>query len=368
MTDQIVSVWQSTLQPDAPSRNLSEMRDALVEHRHALGFKSLKECLRIGPATIRPILSDELLSRLEKPSEESFAVFDDPVFLIWLRFLHRAAAESQQDEIIHHSCNLPAVLARVAKRIGGGELRYVEGSEIAFQQDDLDPYVALATPPTYDFNHAAQKVPWTERPGHPVDLECELLGLAIQEIGNTWSELKEQVVDVVKIIGYLPDATFRSCSAARYSGIVYLGNMDESILDLEESIVHEAGHQVLYRLAELTPLTMPGTPLEANYVLPWSGSQRDLFGYLHAFYIYALLAKYYLRRLARAGRYARDCQKRALLIAMGCNLAAPTLQRDQNLTEQAHLIVELLSEQMKDVQQSLSVIHFNGTGAAGASN
>ncbi|EOZ4753919.1 HEXXH motif-containing putative peptide modification protein, partial [Pseudomonas aeruginosa] len=185
--------------------------------------------------------------------------------------------------------------------------------------------------------------------GHPLRMQAGLLGSALKNIETAWPELHAQIEECVRIFGYLPDAAFRSCSAARYSGIVYLGNMDESLLDLEESIVHETGHQVLYQLGEMTRLTLPQTPLEANYVLPWSGSRRDLFGFLHAHYIYALLVKYYWRRANLDGREAAECRGRALLILSGCLKATPMLQGDANLTEQGRIIVERLAEELAEL-------------------
>lgn len=358
-----VSAWQSTFHPDADDRDGSEMRRMFVLQRQTLGFESLKECKRMGSDAVKNALSDELLSRLAQPTEENLALFDDPVFLIWLRFLHRAAASSRQEEVMQHCESLPAVLARVSKRIRGAEERYIPGTLIALQQDDIDAYVQMATPPTYDFHSAANRRPWPERPGHPLALQCELVGMALDEIGAAWPEMKEQVLDLVKIIGYLPDSTFRSCSAARYSGVVYLGNLDESILDIEESIVHETGHQMLYRVAELAPMTEPGTPQDDGYVLPWSGSRRDLFGFLHAYYIYALLAKYFWRRAARGRSAAQECRKRAMLTAIGCRMATPMLLQDRNLTEQAHVIVTELSREMDELQREMGV-PVNGIGAA----
>jgi HEXXH motif-containing protein len=129
--------------------------------------------------------------------------------------------------------------------------------------------------------------------------------------------------------------------------------MEESVLDLEESIVHEAGHQILYRLGELTSLTRPGTPVEGNYVLPWSGSQRDLFGYLHAYYIYALLVKYYWRRGKRADRYALDSRLRAMIILQGSLTATTELIKDENLSDQGRLIVEELARELDQLKSEI---------------
>ena len=346
--------WHSALQPDARPQDIAGVREAFLLQRQALGFAALGECERIERSVTRTPVVGDLLATMEPGSEASLAIFDDPVFAIWLRFLHRAAANGRKEEVVRHCANLPSVLSRVAKRVSGADKQYVPGTPISLQQDDLDTYVMAATPPSYDFTKVLQSPEARNGHGHPLPLQSDLLGTALQGIGRAWPALKEQIVDVVKIIGYLPDATFRSCSAARYSGIVYLGNMDESILDIEESLVHEAGHQVLYRLAEVTPLTQPGTPVEATYELPWSGSRRDLFGFLHAFYIYALLAKYFWRRAALEDACARDCVKRCLLIMLGLRLAAPTLRADANLSGQGRLIVDLLCAEIDALQEDVA--------------
>jgi HEXXH motif-containing protein len=59
--------------------------------------------------------------------------------------------------------------------------------------------------------------------------------------------------------------------------------------------VHEFGHQILYTAMELDP--MVEDPTHEGLVLPWSGSERDWYGYFHAFFIYVLLAEYLTRRL-----------------------------------------------------------------------
>jgi hypothetical protein len=175
------------------------------------------------------------------------------------------------------------------------------------------------------------------------------------------AELKEQILDVVKIIGYLPDSTFRSCSAARYSGVVYFGNMDESLLDIEESLVHEAGHQVLYRLAEVTPITLPETPHDRHTYFRGRARSGPLWVSARILH-FALLAKYFWRRALLGGYHAQDCLKRCLLMILGLHLARPMLESDPNLSEQGLLIVRELCSDIDDLQEAIASSEVNRLG------
>jgi hypothetical protein len=346
--------WRSTFQPDGRRGDLDGMRAAFFDLRARLALASIQECEHMNRDAHVAAVGDELLALLGRRSEANFAVFDDPVFAIWMRYLHRAAANGEASEVRHHAASLCSVLERVEQRLTGRAPTYVPGTRIPVQQDDLDPYIKAATPPTYDFT-ANGKTHNGAPHGHAVRLQADLLGTALRAIGDAWPELASQVLEHVRVIGYLPDASFRSCSAARYSGVVYFGNMDESILDIEESIVHETGHQVLYRLAEVTPLTKPGTPQDPTFELPWSGSKRDFFGYLHAFYIYLLLVKYFHRRARAGGHEAEEARRRAQLILLGCILARGTLEGHPYLAEQGQLVMEGLCRDMDDLRDAMGI-------------
>ena len=342
--------WRSTFQPDRDPKHLESLRNAFLAQRAQLALEALKRCNELlWAARLEPVGHD-LLNLLSRELPANALVLDDPVFAIWLRFFHRAMANGRYEESVVHLFKLQSVLEDVERRLTKHAEAYVPGSVIAVERKRLNPYVMAATPPSYDFTRMVEGAPIV---GHPIEMQADLLGLALKSIGEAWPELKDQVIEFVRIIGYLPDATFRSCSAARYSGIVYLGNMDESVLDLEESLVHETGHQVLYRLGEMRKLTRPNTPVEATYVLPWSSSRRDLFGFLHAYYIYALLTKYYWRRAALGDRYGIECQQRAILILAGLLIATPTLKSDPNLSDQGRIIVDELSGEVEKLRDDM---------------
>lgn len=368
MTSDPSPLWESTFQPDNGMEDFRALRDDVVAQRTALGLDALKQSHEILKATNAQGLPQAFIDLLERNSKANILVFDDPVYAIWLRFFLRAMANKRTDEVLVHVSNLTSALEDVESRLTGKARLYVPQSAIPVQRDDLHPYVMLATPPTYDFTQRPATPDAAMVIGHPIRLQADLLQAALANIKAAWPQMHEQITECVRIVGYLPDCTFRSCSAARYSGIVYLGNMDESILDLEESIVHETGHQVLYQLGELAKLTEPNTPLDANYVLPWSGSQRDLFGFLHAHYIYVLLVKYYWRRASVNERDAAECYGRALLILSGCLTATTMLQEDANLSKQGKIIVNRLAEDLAKIKDDSRTLFSAKEAAHGNAN
>lgn len=326
------------------------MRRAFLAARRDLGNRSLQVSAKVAPAATHQAVRNGILDMFSTDTTDEDHLYSDPVFTTWMNFLNRAFARGDEDEIRFHCENIPQVMARVKDRLAGDEDHYIPGTRIALLQADLDPYIMAATPPSYDFQQQLLGENGLNGSGHPLALQQELLGLAFANIKAVWPELRTQIEEVVQIVGYLPNASFRSCSAARYAGVVYLGNMDERILDIEESIVHEAGHQVLYRLGELTPLVKENTPRSDSYTLPWSGSKRDLFGFLHAFYIYTLLSKYFWRRAALKKEEYKDCVLRAAYILVGSEKAIPMLLGDDNLSLQGRHLVEELAKDMKTLR------------------
>lgn len=353
MYGQSTKALRSAFHPDADPDTLKALRDAFLASRRDYGTRTLAMCAEMAPHETRKAIGNGLRDVLRAAPEGEDALYIDPVFSTWVHFFNRAVTRRSEDEVRFHCARLDEVIGRVKQRLSGGEPHYIAGTQIAVQQGDVDPYIMAATPPSYDFAALAAAEQDGRAPGHPLTMQQELLGIAMDNIARAWPELRTQIEEVVQIVGYLPDASFRSCSAARYAGVIYLGNMDERLLDVEESIVHEAGHQVLYRVGELVDLVEPGTSKEADFTLPWSGSKRDLFGFLHAFYIYTLLTKYFWRRAAVNDREHRDCVRRAALIQIGTRRAVPMLLQAADLSDQGRQLVEVLAEDMARLESKL---------------
>tara|TARA_R110002049_G_scaffold29972_1_gene101906 strand:- start:85216 stop:86316 length:1101 start_codon:yes stop_codon:yes gene_type:complete len=345
--------WPASFHPDSDPGNLQAMRDAFIGARRDMANRSLEVSAKIAPETTHLAVRNGILDIFEKKTASEDHLYGDPVFATWMNFLNRAFARGDEKEIQFHCENISQVMGRVKGRLNGDENHYVADTRIALLQADFDPYIMAATPPSYDFKVQMQSEQGLNGYGHPLAMQQELLGFAFENIEKAWPELRSQIEDYVQIVGYLPNATFRSCSAARYAGVIYLGNMDERLLDIEESIVHETGHQVLYRLGELVELVKDGTPKTDDYTLPWSGSKRDLFGFLHAFYIYTLLTKYFWRRAQINQSEYKDCVLRAAYILVGSEKAIPMLLGDDNLSKQGRYVVEALADDMEALRPAV---------------
>jgi len=157
--------------------------------------------------------------------------------------------------------------------------------------------LAEVAPPTYEFPTPERGAEIDAGTAYNLSFFAHAGTVALDRIGERWPELDPLIPQFVRLLVHVPDGQFRSASAARYTGVVFLTADDESLLDLEESIVHEYGHQVLYRIMELDPLIADQA---GHFSLPWSGAIRDFYGYFHAFCIYILLADYFNRVIAVA--------------------------------------------------------------------
>ncbi len=116
-----------------------------------------------------------------------------------------------------------------------------------------------------------------------------------------------------------------------------------SLLQLEESLVHEFGHQVLYEVMAWEPLLADGG--RGDYRLPWSGSHRDFYGYFHAFYIYLLLARYLERALSGGAHEPGEVRPLLDHIVSGLVEARDDLVADERFTPTgARMITALMCE------------------------
>ncbi len=265
----------------------------------------------------------------------------EPAFLAWINLalteIHRQqnGSTSARAGLRRLVADFPALLVRIEARTATA-LR-IEGTSVLVQRFDVDPLVARVTPPTYRFPVAESRRKTLLRSSHSVAFFRDVVTIALRHIEAAWPECYRMTIDLVKVIGYLPDAEFRSCSAARYVGVIYLAARDNSLLDVEESLVHEAGHQLLYTIADGVNLTEPSGPADPEYILPWSGKTRDFYGYLHAFYIYTLLVRYFDRVVSASTDLhstgaRRKARERMILLLRGLVAAWPDFESNPALT------------------------------------
>lgn len=245
---------------------------------------------------------------------------------------------------------------------GDVHLCRVGGTGIIIHRYVVPSLLKRVSPPSYTFPDRA--VVRTRRHAYTLDFFREVCETALSKIHGTWPELHDDLVTYIKRLVHVPDADFRSCSAVRYAGVVFLSGNDYSLVEVEESLVHEYGHQILYNVMEIDPLLVsPTSP--RPYRLPWSGSTRDLYGYFHAFYIYVILACYYAR-VATAEGVPRDaderafCHDRHLQIVHGLIIACDDFKPElftcagKNLLQQLIHLVEQMAADNPAARQLVS--------------
>ncbi len=282
-------------------------------------------------------------------------IFGHPVFRIWfakllrelnLDFLGQGKAEGSVEMAL---AAFSPMLERVQADLSSGR-------RLQFMSRDIDPLIAECLPPSYVMPEGTAALAAAVGMGHPLSFFQEVASLALDRIWGTWPDVHDLIRRLVAIMLYLPDGNFRSCSASRYPGVVLISARDNSILDLEESIVHEAGHQLLYQITELGAITVPLAA--GDYRLPWSTQVRDIYGYFHAYFIYVLLARYLERVMDREGHDGERAAARVKHILAGLVKAREELESAKDVTADGRSVLGALGVEVAGLlerHQSLAV-------------
>ncbi|MDF1607326.1 HEXXH motif-containing putative peptide modification protein [Hoeflea sp. YIM 152468] len=213
------------------------------------------------------------------------------------------------------------------------------------REEAVPDFIRAVVPPSHSFRCPVR----TGAPQRPGDRGWETaLHTAIASADNKVPGLARVINRCITHFLILDDVAFRSCSADRYLGLVLLSTSDQSLIDIEESIIHELGHQVLYRIESDTPL-FKSKDGEETLVLPWSGSKRNYFGFLHACYIYLILMEYY-EKAVQMHPFDRDfCRERLAFIKSGLAGARPILLESADvLTRDGVALRDAMAGQMSD--------------------
>jgi len=292
-----------------------------------------------------PVASD-LINTEEAQRRE---LINHPVFRIWLgmamRDLNgRLSGRIDDPQFLRSRLDeFPAMLERVRAAAK-------TPAHPAFHRMDVDPLIASMLPPSYVVPDDPDERKARSQIGHPLSFITDVARIALDRIQTTWPEARRHFERLVSDVCYLPDGNFRSCSASRYTGIILISNRDGSVLDLEESLVHEAGHQLLYHIVEIHPVS--DDDVKDQYRLPWSGQFRDFYGYFHAFYIYVILAQYHERAMEqRSGRDRDAARTRVRDILRGLIAALPDFQGNPHLTPEGSALIEAVAKDVRKLQE-----------------
>ncbi len=223
----------------------------------------------------------------------------------------------------------------------------VPGTCVSLARYNVDKWIAEVSPPTFTFPSEEKAQNLERESKFPLDFFSSCLEAVFLQIARTWPLLSPTIGKFVDYIVHIDLADFRSCSADRYIGVVFLTGSDTNLIDIEESLIHEFGHQVLYNIMELDPIVVDNGRL---YKLPWSGSERDYYGYFHALYIYILLLTYFVERTPSSSKEQLYINQRVKSILDGCEKAETDFDETRSFTPLGAILFENLKKQIEQVK------------------
>ncbi|MEH2124341.1 PqqD family peptide modification chaperone [Nostoc sp.] len=278
-----------------------------------------------------------------------------PPFRIWLRqsvamsFCSTYQVNPGRNNFKNKLAELTTVIARFYENFKSPHLLKIENNLIQIKRFDVDPLLAEVAPPSYQFPDKEKQYELEKITTYPVSFFLNVLTVALENIKCAWPAAYKDFGKFVKIIVHVTDADFRSCSANRFAGVIFISSDDRSLFDIEESLIHEYGHQILYNVMELNPLIDDKS--NKKFKLPWSGAERDFYGYFHAFYIYTLLALYFERRIEVSLEKERNRGvKRTSQILEGLIRAIPDFEKNNFFTSKGRELFYLLKQEVYQLE------------------
>jgi hypothetical protein len=220
-------------------------------------------------------------------------------------------------------------------------------SEWSLHRYDVDPLLSAAIPPSYVFDQLDAKRDGDAANPYSLGFARKVIAAALDYVAAVWPQARVCFDRFVKVVVHLPDLESRSCSAARFAGAILLSSADDTLLAVAESLVHECGHQILYCVMEHEPLIRDRG--EQVFTLPWSGAQRDAYGYLHATYIYLILAMFFEHAIASDHARREEAIARLRAIVTGLDQALDDFHDAKFFTSAGRAFFDSLSRAGFDV-------------------
>jgi hypothetical protein len=328
---------------DPPSRSA-----ALLAHAAALRERSLLACCQQLASAVPDLCAeaglDESMSRFMKLSPERKRQFlEYPPVLIWLQQIPETSV-SRRSEFRDKLSDLGRLLSQFSDDVYAGSSRLIPGTSIQVVRYDVDPLIASHTPRMYDFPDAVAAAELEHDEVYGLDFFVDVATAALERIRDTWPAAYADLALFLRTIIHLPGAPFKSASTERYSGIVFATANDRSLLEVEESLIHECGHHVLYTVMGFDRLVF--STFGDAFRLPWSGLRRDLDGYFHAFYVYVYLASYFERVHGRSAAEQQRARAKLARILKGLVAARAELESLDRYTVAGRGLLDNLARQV----------------------
>ncbi|AMB85208.1 hypothetical protein AWM79_07775 [Pseudomonas agarici] len=344
----------NTFLPDSTPDRFYRLLDQISQDRYTTLAALYAKAYRLFPSTAE---LDEFFASTANlillPGAQRREIINESVFQIWARrvlhLTHEVLGGLRDDlsSLQRSLQELPDILRRIAR--AATEHSYTHRPPI--RQFDIDPLIAEVLAPCYDFAQDLATRQRLEDCGYSIHFFSDVVNVALSRIAMTWPGCHAQFRHLVKLICYLPDGTFRRGSAARYSGTILLSAKDHSLLDVEESLIRETAHQLLYYIEEISPLIDPQITTPRLYFLPWSNRPCGLSEYFQAFFAQLMRAKYLERVRQRPASEMQRAQEHLMFSLRGLGEALPELASSRDFTRHGRILLDNLAEEVRAMER-----------------
>jgi hypothetical protein len=324
-SDNYSQLWnQATFMPDDLSARSNMLRESVAKKLQSSFLAFYLFVSAAEPDVYSKSGMAEHSARFQSFDAKKKQLFvEHPIFRIWLK----RATRSLESRIEMRSTL--SELKRVMEAFEKDEpliTLETDCGNVEFLRFDPDPLIVQAALPNYVF--PAQTRTKELEDAFPIASAVESVQAALQRVRLTWFEAFREFFKFVKLVVDPIEASFTSYSSHELAGVIFVSTNSDSLL-VEESLIHELGHQILLSVLELDPLVIE-EETRRKFSLPWSGKEREIYGYLHAFFIYLMLYNYYGRVKIRSIEEQSSASDRLAHIGDGLVKAVPELE-DANL-------------------------------------
>src|ERR1041385_3760875 len=267
---------------------------------------------------------------------------EHPLFRIWLRQATRSLDSTGEME------TTLSELSRVMEGFERDERRLLletDDGSIELLRLNPDPLLLNAVRRDYTFPNERRGRELEQAQMYPISLAVASVHGALERLKTTWFDAFRELFNFVKILVDLIDAKFTSYSSCELTGVIFISTNREPLL-LEEDLIHELGHQILENVMELDPLVIIEERGQ-TFRLPWSGKEREIYGYLHAFFVYLMLYNYYGRVKTRSIEEQSTASDRLAQIGDGLVRAIPELEHANLFTPRGRELFQNLRNEAR---------------------
>lgn len=333
------TIWENTTFIPANGAPLEELRQAVAKKRE---IDLIAFCLKLQASEPALLAETGFTDRFEflKNSEAEIrkSLVDSPVFVAWFRELGRV--ESNRALLRTKLTDFGRVIEAALGKKEDVPTLIINSRPVYLERFDVDPAIAELAAPEYRLPEKSRQEEFLREVEYPESHFRSVIEIALNRIRRAMPEAYDRFPDFVRIIVDMIDGEHTSYSSADHAGAIFVSTDNSPLVAMEEFLIHEFGHQILYQVMELDPIVDPVD--DRLFVLPWSGNKREFYGYFHAFYIYVFMAVFLERIRFRSGREQKRIRLRRAHVLKGLEEAAATFESLRSFTARGQLLFDNL--------------------------